>query len=315
MPESSYETFSGPHEHQTAIRAADVRFLVTSAGQYQANLTRINLHRLWMQRSYTSLPYISHSSVTRDRSVIFFLADAAQTPMYHQGVEVAATDLVFNSIGSEHYRRMPAASGWASMSLKPEDLAAAGHTLAGYEVTAPATSAFLGPPARMMSRLMNLHRAAADLAAASPDILAAPEVATAFEDALVRTMIGCLTSQHTVVNEAPGHQRMTVMRRLQRVIGENPGKPLYVTDVCVAVGVSERTLRNHCLEHLGVNPHRYLWLRRMNQARRALVVADPAATTVTKVATDHGFWELGRFSVAYRNLFGEPPSVTLHRTA
>lgn len=210
MPAGSFEIFTDPHEHQKAIRAADIKFLVTGAGQYQAKLTRISLHRLSMQRSYTSVPHIMHSSVTRERSVIFFRPDTEQAPMYHQGVEISATDLVFNSTGSEHYRRMPAVSGWASMSLKPEDLAAAGQTLAGYEVTAPATSSFLRPPDGMMSRLMKLHR---------------------------------------------------------------------------------------------------------DQARRALALADPTATTITNIATEHGFWELGRFSVAYRNLFGERPSETLHRAA
>jgi transcriptional regulator GlxA family with amidase domain len=34
---------------------------------------------------------------------------------------------------------------------------------------------------------------------------------------------------------------------------------------------------------------------------------------VTQIATDHGFWELGRFSVNYRAIFGEVPSETLHR--
>jgi len=43
--------------------------------------------------------------------------------------------------------------------------------------------------------------------------------------------------------------------------------------------------------------------------------ADPATATVTRLATDHGFWELGRFSVAYRALFGESPSESLRRPA
>lgn len=59
-----------------------------------------------------------------------------------------------------------------------------------------------------------------------------------------------------------------------------------------------------------MSPTRYLWLRRMHLARRDLRIAGPAATSVTEVVTRHGFWELGRFSVAYRSLFGESPSAT-----
>jgi AraC-like DNA-binding protein len=57
---------------------------------------------------------------------------------------------------------------------------------------------------------------------------------------------------------------------------------------------------------------RYLVLRRMHLARRALLRENSLAT-VTQIATDHGFWELGRFAVAYGALFGESPSESLHR--
>ena len=103
------------------------------------------------------------------------------------------------------------------------------------------------------------------------------------------------------------------MHRLEEALQANPGDALYMTELCRAVGVSYPTLRVCCQEHLGMGPKRYLWLRRMHLARRALRMADPEVTTVTEIATDYGFWELGRFSVAYRALFGESPSTSLHR--
>jgi len=105
------------------------------------------------------------------------------------------------------------------------------------------------------------------------------------------------------------------MQRFEQMIEAHREEPLYLTDVCAAVGVSDQSLRLYCQELLGMGPQRYLWLRRMHQARRALTLADPAETTVTMIANDHGFAELGRFAVAYRELFGERPSMTLRRAA
>jgi AraC family ethanolamine operon transcriptional activator len=62
-----------------------------------------------------------------------------------------------------------------------------------------------------------------------------------------------------------------------------------------------------------MGPKRYLLLHRLHLARRALRQAEPDETTVTDTATRYGFWQLGRFAVEYQSLFGESPSVTLHR--
>jgi transcriptional regulator GlxA family with amidase domain len=107
----------------------------------------------------------------------------------------------------------------------------------------------------------------------------------------------------------------SIIARFEEFLEANPDRPLYLTEICAAVGVAERTLRASCEEHLGMGPIRFLTLRRMHLAHRALLRADPSKSTVTPIVTDHGFWELGRFSVSYRALFGESPSETLQRPA
>jgi transcriptional regulator GlxA family with amidase domain len=102
-----------------------------------------------------------------------------------------------------------------------------------------------------------------------------------------------------------------IVTKFEEFLIANHDRPLYLAEICAATGVSERMLEASCKEHIGMSPLRYLWLRRMHLARRVLRRADPATTTVTAVATDHGFWELGRFSVQYAALFGESPSDTL----
>jgi AraC-like DNA-binding protein len=127
-------------------------------------------------------------------------------------------------------------------------------------------------------------------------------------------MVLCMSGGETAETSDAHHRHAALMRRLEEVLEANPDHTLYMAELCAATGASGSTLRTCCQEHLGMSPMRYLWLRRMHLARRGLRIADPTVTTVTEVATDYGFWELGRFSVAYRSLFGESPSAALRRS-
>jgi AraC-like DNA-binding protein len=133
------------------------------------------------------------------------------------------------------------------------------------------------------------------------------------DQALVEAMVFCLADNPPNDVRNVQRHRARVMRRLEEAIMAQREEPLYMPELAALVA-SYWTLRDCCLEYLGMSPKRYLWLRRMHLARRALRIADAERTTVTEIATDYGFWELGRFSVAYRSLFGEAPSATLRRS-
>jgi AraC-like DNA-binding protein len=164
-----------------------------------------------------------------------------------------------------------------------------------------------------MARLLSFHEDAARLAKNAPDRLAHPEVARALEEALAHAMIRCLTESTAIEMDSRERSHVTVISKLEEFLAANRSEPIYLREICGAAGVSETTLRRCCHDHLGMGPVHYLWLRRMHLARVALLRADAATATVTGIATDHGFWKLGRFSVEYRKLFGELPSASLRR--
>jgi len=163
-----------------------------------------------------------------------------------------------------------------------------------------------------IAKLQRLYAAAEELTENAPEIIANPDAARGPEQALIEAMIGC-TGYWGRESKAAQEQHAIVMHRFWRVVEENPETPLYIPEICKAIRIPSRTLRMVCQEYFGMGSKRYLVLRRMHLARRALREAVPDATSVTDVATRYGFWQLGRFAVEYQSLFDESPSATLRR--
>jgi AraC-like DNA-binding protein len=310
---SAVTTFSDPYSYQETIRAADVEVVVTGRGEFQAELTRVDLGRIWMQRGYQSLPCIARTSDDAERNSILFIARSDEPAISHNSREFASGEIVFKAQASTNYLQIAAPCHWGAVSLTPENLAAAGRSLVGRELHAPRNQSIVRPSHDTFSRLLRLHQTAGSLARTAPQRLAHPETARALESALTRAMILCLTEHLPDEDTFGSHCHSTVMTRFEKAIAAEPKRPFYLAELCAAIGVPERTLRTCCMESLGMGPIRFLWLRRMHLARRELLQVSPETASVTAIAMDHGFWQLGRFSGAYRSLFGETPSATLHR--
>jgi AraC-like DNA-binding protein len=314
MPHGHVFEFDDPYNLQATLRAGNYEVFPLGKGRFHAELTRVDFEHLWLQRCETSASVLLHTANDPARAPMTFLAVADQAPWQQNGGELPPNGIAVYRRGAVNHHLSREANKWASMSLTADALAAYGEAIAGRELAAPRETYIARPGPQLMDRLRSLHATACHLVKSNPEALTCRAISRPLEDELIHVMVACLTAGQPVTSGARLIRKARVMSRFEDYLADKPCEPLYLSEICSAIGVSERTLRDCCHDHLGMGPHRYLWLRRMHLTRRALRDADSARTSVTEIATAHGFWELGRFSVEYRNLFDESPSATLRRS-
>jgi AraC-like DNA-binding protein len=115
--------------------------------------------------------------------------------------------------------------------------------------------------------------------------------------------------ERVVVNGA----RRRVAKRAQEFLEERYWDSVHMEELCRAAGVGVRTLQRCFREYFDLTISDYLRVLRLNAARRELAAVEPGQVSVTTVATRHGFAHLGRFSLEFRDRFGESPRETLAR--
>jgi AraC-like DNA-binding protein len=312
MPSSAVRSFTDPDDYAATIRGGIVELTVTGRGDFSEKLTRVDLPRLWLQRFSENLARIVHATNTPGRAMVQFRT-ALGPSLSLGGLEIGPTVILRHGEADTYHHRSSGSVSFAAMSLPIEEMAAVAEAMAGVDLTPPQDMMLITSSLDAIAKFRRLHAAAGDLAENAPEIIANPDAARGLEQALIEALVDCLDTRQRTENSLAQSQHAIVMRRFRRVVEENPEQPLSIAEICKAIGVSESTSRMCCQEHLGMSPKRYLLLRRMGLARRALRQAKPDATSVIAVGTRYGFWELGRFAGVYQSLFGESPSATLRR--
>lgn len=154
--------------------------------------------------------------------------------------------------------------------------------------------------------------AVADLEQAG-SVLWSPFTMRAFEDFVSTALL--LSHPHNYSDALRRLQQPIAPRDVKRAIDymkANLEAPITIADIVAASGVPGRTLFKHFSDWKGVSPMRHLRNVRFAKVRQALLQAD-REEIVTEIAMRWGFAHMGRFSVGYRQRFGETPSETLRR--
>jgi len=135
-----------------------------------------------------------------------------------------------------------------------------------------------------------------------------------FMDSLITTIESCIPDEH-VDKDRKGKSYSQIVRICEDFTLNLDGRRPYLSELCSAASVSERTLQYAFRDIMGMSPLTYLHRLRLHRAREELRKADSGSTTVTDVAMNWGFWHFGEFSRAYKNCFGEVPSRTLRQSS
>ena len=127
------------------------------------------------------------------------------------------------------------------------------------------------------------------------------------------TTIESCDPDDTVDSDKKGRSYSQIVRTCEDYTLKLEDRRPYLSELCAAANVSERTLQYAFRHIMGMSPLTYLHRLRLHRARDDLRKANSDSTTVTDVAMNWGFWHFGEFSRAYKNCFGEVPSKTLRQ--
>lgn len=113
-----------------------------------------------------------------------------------------------------------------------------------------------------------------------------------------------LSKSHSI---APAH-----VKKAEEYIRANIASHISIDDLVAVTGVSPRSLHEGFRKFRGQSPLNYLRSLRFENARKDLLASN--GDSVTAIASKWGFTQLGRFSVTYKEVYGESPSETMKRS-
>jgi AraC-like DNA-binding protein len=234
-----------------------------------------------------------------------------EKPAWCNGFSVAKGEILCFTEGAELQFRNAPRTTWQALLIDRHELQEVATILTGRPLELPerGTTNFKAPD-RASSLTSVIQAALSDLADAGG--LTGPAAANLCEEIVnefVRASASTDKSSHKSQRDFAGY-RFAAMRRAEEFLREHMDIPFSSRGLCSATRMSERSIEMLFKEAYGISPRNWSQIARLNAARNDLLESDSEDVRVSDVAVRWGFFHFGRFSAAYRNLFGELPSIT-----
>ena len=311
MPGSRASVFGEAEDFQAALSAEGVAgLLVTGRGQFRARMTQVRLEGWRLAAVEEEQPRIAFVTVPAGMVLVSFPIGGGPSPVW-AGIETRNGEIITLGAGQRVHARTLGPCRWGAISAPNQPLVDYGRLMNGTGFVVP-PAARSRPPRAAIRQLLSLHRAAIGMAEARTEVLTDRQAAHGLEQQLLQALIECLSGR-TEEKTATGRRHRDVLARFEDLLVAEPSLPL--VNICAALGVSDRSLRECCKKHLGMGPSSYRRLCGMQHVHRALRSGTPGTGRVSEVARRHGFASPGRFATGYQAVYGELPSTTLRRAS
>jgi AraC-like DNA-binding protein len=302
--------FNNPDAYVSSMAVNSARSAGLPGGAFHARSSVLRLGTINIASGSSSAPVTMTGESPKH---VFTFGPNAGSPRRALGQDLSEDDLF-------HFRPNDGMSSsstiFGAIGVQFEAMAVAGSMITGMNPRVPLNdNALFTTPPGMVPRLFARITEVIGLARSSPSIVAEPAVVRALSGSLIADLAHCLTAGRHILEPAPLHRRRRIVAKLIELMNERPEDMLSSADICQELDVPERTLNLLCKEFLGVSMMRYVRACRLDQVRRRLLATDPARANITTLATQYGFWDLGRFAQAYHARYGELPSQTVQRLA
>jgi AraC-like DNA-binding protein len=258
-------------------------------------------------------PITGHGA-TSENDVAFLVPWQQRAPHKFLGIDMAADGFSVYGPGTAHVGRVQSESEITMLVFSADRVAASFNSLAGTPGAGmPIGFQAINPPAGSRQRFNDYLSTMFTQARRDSEFLGNPAVLSEIEGRLLE--IACVTAAHlgTHAQRQPlrCRNRTRVVKRSWEIVNQNRQSPVSLEMLCSENNVSLRTLEYAFLEIAGINPNLFLRIHRLHISRGAMVRGE--ARFVKEAAYAGGFFHLGRFSVDYREVFGESPVQTLRR--
>ena len=292
-----------------AVQGADLKIVQLAPGQFDGQLTHARIGTLALSAGDFE-PDIRARGVMNPDLVTVGMMVESDGEVKQWDYDVVPGDVLVFPRGVEQEGRFTGRSRYVTLTLSEQELAS--HSVGEGALGEPdfwtSIHRFRASPC---VREFIRCEVAAKVAHLRRGLVPETPAAIAYlRRSLIEAFIVSVLDQQGVKTEDRRSDSKLVRAVEDYIEGVDRIDPIHISELCVALDVSRRTLHRAFNGMLGLGPVEYLRLVRLAEVRRLLTTGRPGPVSVSQAALDAGFSDLGRFAAYCRKLYGEVPSQT-----